>query len=284
MISISRDISSKLTQTQAEVLVDIAGLAKNLSIPFFVVGATARDIMFDALFGVQTVRATLDLDLAIRVARWEEYQELKARMIAENGYTADTTQIQRLNHKNGMIVDLVPFGPLETPVGTVVWPPEHDIEMSTVGFEEALESSTNVIVAHDPNVEVKVCTPAALTVMKLVSWNDKYPDRTRDAEDMMFFMKEYIELGNENRLWDTDSDILAEGNFKYELASARLLGRDIRKVINESTRQAVIAILTKETDTETQMRLVTDIAKARLGEARDILALLAALRRGISEA
>ena len=204
-------------------------------------------------------------------------------MIAEGGYTSDPVQLQRLNHKNGMVVDLVPFGPLEDPVGTVIWPPEHDIAMSTVGFEDALRSSTEVVVAHNPDVSVRVCSPAALAVMKLISWNDKYPARQRDAEDLMFLLKHYIELGNDHRLWDTDADIINEGNFDYELASARLLGRDIRKIISDATRDAITAILTKEMDTESRLRLVTDIARARLGTAQHILSLLDSIAHGITE-
>jgi len=27
--------------------------------------------------------------------------------------------------------------------------------------------------------------------MKLISWNEKYPDRTKDAEDQLFIMENY---------------------------------------------------------------------------------------------
>jgi len=283
MINMSKDISSKLEPAQVEVLIDIVQMTSELGFPFFVVGATARDIVFSAIFGIPPIQATLDIDLAIRVARWEDYQELRKRMLSNDRYKPDASRKQRLIHRNGTLVDLIPFGSLEDPAGIISWPPENDIVIRTVGFEEALRSSLDVIISHDPDVEVQVCTPPALAVMKIISWSDKYPERTRDAQDLMFLMKHYIELGNQTRIWDGDSDILNEGNFDYEQASARLLGRDIRKIMKDDTRNLVNAILERETNPDSQLRLVTDMARARLEGAEEILSLLTAMKKGITE-
>ncbi len=280
----SKDISSKLESAQVEALIDIVQMTSELGCSFFIVGATARDIVFSALFDIQTIRATRDIDLAIRVARWEDYQGLQKRMISTDRYKPDKSQKQRLIHCNGTIIDLIPFGSLENPAGTISWPPEHDVVMRTSGIEDAFRSNLGVIVSHDPYIEVKVCTIAGLAMMKLLSWHDNYPLRTKDAEDVMFFMKNYIELGNETRIWDGDSDIMKDGNYDHDHASARLLGRDMRVIMNEGTRALVSTIVERETNLDSELRLVTDVARARLGGAQEVLSLLTAMKKGMEEA
>ena len=42
-----------------------------LGMPYFIAGATARDILLTHVFGIPTIRATLDVDLAVAVENWE---------------------------------------------------------------------------------------------------------------------------------------------------------------------------------------------------------------------
>jgi len=281
MTNMLKDISNKLEPTHVEVLRGIVQLTSELAFPFFILGATARDIMYTAIFGIQTIRATRDIDLAIRVDRWEDYQELRKRMLADGQYNPDKSQKQRLIHRNGTRIDLFPFGTLEDPAGTISWPPEKDVVMRTAGFEEALRSSLDVLISNDPQVKVKVCTSAALAVMKIISWHDNHPSRAKDAEDVMFFMKNYIGLGNEIRLWGDDSDILKEDTYDYDQASARILGRDMRKIMTEDTFNLVRTILDHETNLDSQLKMISDMTKAKLGDAEEVLTLLIAMKKGI---
>lgn len=66
-MNISKDISNKLEPNIVEVLCDIDAVCKRHAIPFFVVGATARDIIFNAIFNIKTSRASLDIDFGVRV-------------------------------------------------------------------------------------------------------------------------------------------------------------------------------------------------------------------------
>jgi len=66
--------------------------------------------------------------------------------------------------------------------------------------------------------------------MKLISWQDKYMDRRRDGEDLLFIMKEHEEARNSERLYEEDLPLLQEEDFDTRLAGTRLLGRDIAKI------------------------------------------------------
>ena len=281
----SRNISNKLPPASVEVLCDVTLHARTLGIPFFVLGATARDIIFGAIYDIPTPRATLDIDLALRVETWEQYTQLRTSMIATASYEQDSSQQQRMHHANGAILDLVPFGPLESPAGMIAWPPDRDIVMRTAGFEEALASAVDVIIASDPDHTVKVCTPSALATMKLIAWHENYPLRRKDAEDLIFLLREYLRAGNEGRLFLSDVDILAEVNYAYDEASPRLLGRDVRRIVSPQTRSALLKILDAETADDSQFRLLSDMTHAGLreeGTLEGVLTLLRQFRAGLA--
>lgn len=286
MTIISKDISSKIDPLQAEVLKEIAPIAGALSLPFFVIGAAARDIVFSALFDVPTSRRTLDLDLGIRVEEWDDYAQLTETMVRTGKYARDVRQAQRLRHISGRLIDIVPFGAVENPAGTISWPPDHAFVMRTIGFQEGLVHSLEVRVSHDPDVFVKVCTPAALAVMKLTAWSDGYPLRRKDAVDFLFLMKEYIRAGNEVRLYDSDNDLLAVVDADYELASARLLGRDVHKLCEPATIDLVSRILDEETSDDSTLRLLADMMRGRAYEeqaAQKVFDLLKHFHAGLKE-
>lgn len=259
MTASSSNISHRLPPESAEVLRDVAHHAGVLAIPFFILGATARDIIFGVLHDIPTPRATLDIDLALRVRDWDQYTRLRAHMLATGDYTEDMDQHQRLIHGNSALIDLVPFGPLESPAGVIAWPPEQDVVMQTAGFEEALASAVEVIVSEEPVCAVRVCTPAALAAMKLIAWHEKYPARKKDAQDLLFLMKQYIHAGNEGRMYTGEKDLFAAVEYSFEDASPRLLGRDIGAVVMADTRNALLRILTAELAEDSQFRLVSDM-------------------------
>jgi len=83
-------------------------IADSLSIPFFVVGASARDFILKYCYGIKPPRMTRDIDLAVKVASWEQFNQLKAALI-DTGQLASTKEQQRLRF-NSVLIDIVPFG------------------------------------------------------------------------------------------------------------------------------------------------------------------------------
>src|SRR5687768_4719093 len=74
--------------------VDRVGSA--LTCPFFVAGATARDLVLVNVYGLRPGRATRDIDFGIAVAGWDEFQGLKERMIETREFAGDSKAQQRL--------------------------------------------------------------------------------------------------------------------------------------------------------------------------------------------
>ncbi len=56
--------------------------------------------------------------------------------------------------------------------------------MNVMGFREAYEAASLVRLAKSPLLDVRVPTVPGMALMKIISWRDKYPERSKDAEDL----------------------------------------------------------------------------------------------------
>jgi len=280
MTDISLDLSGKLDPLREQVFRDVLSVATELGLPFFVVGACARDLILDLHYGLPVSRATNDIDFGIRVGTWGEFEELKRALTEMGRYAPDPYQLQRLHSRDGMIVDIVPFGGVEdATTRDISWPPRHLIVMSALGFEEAYQHSIRVRFAA--GLEVPVSSLAGLALMKLVAWRDRH--KVKDAKDLKLVLSEYLRAGNEERLESgADSDLLDEENFAtIELTSARLLGRDLGLLLTERSRQVVLTMLEGPTELAAEMA-----AEAiEIDEAFEAaLQMLGMLKQGILDA
>lgn len=61
---------------------------------FFVIGATARDIILQVLADTSARRKTRDLDIAIAVPNWNKYNEI-CKALIDDGFEKSTHQAQR---------------------------------------------------------------------------------------------------------------------------------------------------------------------------------------------
>jgi len=276
------DLSGKIDPTTIEFYETIATVAASLNIPFFVVGAAARDMILEYGFGVTPRRATVDVDLAIEVQDWKTYEKLKESLVTTGDFKPSKS-VKRLLYKDDLPIDIVPFG-----VGRdnkITWPPDYDVKMSTLGFEEAYRYSQLVRLRSNPILEILFASMPGLAIMKIISWSERNPsERNRDAIDLELLMRNYIEAGNSQRLYNEDADLLNEDDFDYERASARLLGRDIAKIAKPETRSFLLAILDRETGEQEQYRLIEDMMGSVFSSAETFdekLQLLEALKAGI---
>jgi len=259
MSNLSIDISGKIDKCHIEVIKAIKSSADALKIPFFIIGASARDYIFQHFYGVSALRKTNDIDVGISISTWNEFEKLKKLLIDEKGFT-ETNIKQRLRKKHDL-VDIVPYGNIAGSDYRLSWPPENEIVMNTLGFQEAYQNS--LIVKIENNLKIRISSLPGLVALKLISWEENYPDRKRDAEDIRFIMQNYENAGNFERLYDQEKDILEEESFDNTLASIRLLGKDIAKILNDTTKEKVTRILVGETSDESEYKLVLDMMEHR---------------------
>lgn len=220
------------------VLREVDDLAQELGFPYFVAGAMARDILLTGVFGIETGRATLDVDFAIAVRDWEHFNTIKARLIGKGVFEAAPRAAQRLYYKppstsSGYPLDLIPFGGVEIPPSTIAWPPEMKVVMNVAGYEEAL--ATSQLVEVSPEFHVRVASLPGLALLKLFAWADRGSDDPKDAVDLATLLRNYEYADDLNRLYEREIETLAAVDHDVTLAFARLLGADMRAISMPAT-------------------------------------------------
>ena len=250
------DISGKLDGDLIECIDWVHGVCSTMKLDVFLVGALARDIHFLHCHGIRTGRATMDVDLAVLMPDRDTFEKMKARLLEKPGYTPDRDQQQRLHTSAGLLVDLIPFGGIEKPAGTIRWPPSFTQVMSTIGFQDALASSLACRVRTKPDLEIRIVSIAGIAALKLLSWADGYPELRKDAIDLKFMLTHYLDAGQSERIWDAEIDLMDVPEFDYEIAGARLLGRDVARMASPETRGRLIGILTDELRPDGRHRLI----------------------------
>ena len=284
MSNILFDLSGKIDQQTVEALGIVKRVADTMSIPFFVVGASARDFILKHCYGIEPPRMTSDIDLGVEVASWEQFKQLRESLLS-TGKFYSTMERQRLRF-DSVFIDIVPFGPITNENRRISWPPEHEILMSMGGFKEAYEYSVTVRLSSAPELDIKLPTLPGLAIMKIISWKEKYPERKKDAEDLLLIMQKYEEAGNFERLYDKEQNLLQEENFDTRHASIRLLGRDMARIADPDTLDTVRIILDGETGEQSQYRLITDMIRGTLtfdDRFDEILFQVERLKKGIEE-
>jgi len=284
MANILFNLSGKIEKPVVDTLQILKKVADSLGIPFFVIGAFARDLILKHGYGIEPRRKTGDIDLGVEVASWEQFKTLFESLIA-TGQFCLTSDEQRLRCGT-ILIDILPFGPITDKDKKISWPPEHEIIMSMVGFEEAYEYSITFRLSSDPELDIKLASLPGLAIMKLISWKEKYPNRKRDAEDLLLIMNKYEEAGNSERLYEEDLPLLQEEGFDTKLAGTRLLGRDMVKISDPETSRTIKGILDAETEEMGQYKLLTNmIRETGMSHTRfdELLAQLMKLRQGFVE-
>jgi predicted nucleotidyltransferase len=203
-------------------------------------------------------------------------------LIETGNFRKHPKQKQRFTYKEYQFIDIVPFGQIEDAEGRIFWPPEYDIEMSALGFNEAYTHSVRVQIAD--GVEVAVSSLAGLFLMKLISWEDR--KEGRDALDLALVMMKYLEAGNAERIYEDGSphaDLLEDPQFDYDLTSARLLGRDMKMLLTERATPVVMKILNRETNVSGRCELAAMLSNHRSfdGDLNKVLEMLEKVKQGI---
>jgi len=269
-----------------EILKQVDRVAQELGLEYFVAGATARDILLSGVFGLDTGRGTRDVDLAIAVGGWPQFEAVKRRLVETGAFASDEHVIHRLFHlrepgRRSYPLDLIPFGPIEEPTNEIAWPPDRSIVMNVAGYREALAAAPPVEI--QPGFVVRVVSLPGLAILKLFAWADRGAGDPRDAIDLVTLLRQYSEAGNEDRLYGAEIEILETLRYDLGLAGPRLLGRDAARITGPTTRNQILALLD---DAGRWGKLLGDMARAFRGAEDPIAkaeALIVQFKEGLRE-
>lgn len=219
---------------------------------FYVIGATARDIIIRALSDESARRKTLDLDIAIAVTGWDKYDEISHALVAA-GYEKSGHQKQRFYYGD-YEVDVVPFGSVAKDDENIYWPPEETIAMSVKGFDEVLKNAVTVRIDND--FDVRIASLHGLFILKLNAWLDRHLTTNKDAEDMWYIIDTYY-FANENR--NIHPEVYELENFTLTVGGAYWLAHDIADLVSKAHLKFYCDVLCNEVAREENSRLLTQI-------------------------
>lgn len=250
----SYNISKKIDPVKKGLLQLVHNTTQDNGLEFLIVGATARDIIINDCYEISIdLRATQDLDIAISVKDWDDSHKLKDDLLQHDEFR-ETAIEYKLKYMNVFPLDIIPFGQIEDANGKIFFP-QSQREMTTLGFKEALANSIKVEIIDSETV-TSVASLDCLFIMKLIAWDEKYPDRNRDAYDMDIIIKNYLGGNAETKLFEDNNDLFDDEEFDFEKAGARILGRDIKTSSARSTLDYIRDIIEKELKPESNFRLV----------------------------
>lgn len=259
----SYNISSKNLNNPLlkDLLKDLSSFFGSINVDFYVIGATARDIILSNLHDLVPERKTDDLDIAIAISDWNQFRSIEENLPKIEGFEKSKELKQRFIYNGIYVVDIVPFGDVAEDDGNIYWPPDETIAMSVWGFPEMADSTINLEI--DGEVSIKIASLPGLFILKLVAWRDRHLVGSKDAYDMALLMKNYLDI-NIERAVEEHYDLYETDEFDQVIAGAQLMARDVKLLMrnNEKTLEYLREILVKEIELAEGSQLINQLMES----------------------
>jgi len=246
-----------------ELLQKLTVYFDSIDTKFYIIGATARDIIFSAIHNQEPGRKTFDLDIAIAIPNWDDFEKISADLSNLDDFKKSTDQKQRFHYKGIYELDIVPFGEIAKEDQNIYWPPEEDHAMSVKGFSEVAKNTIALNV--DEEFTVNVASLPGIFILKLIAWKDRHNKTGKDADDISFIIDSYLEI-NEDNLEEKNYDIYDDDKYDTYNAGAILIGRDLKKLFTgqPEIKNEALTIIERELETEEQSLLISQIMKSNI--------------------
>lgn len=243
----------------AETLQVLEGCYRQLGAEVYVVGAAARDIALRLLDVSNAPRRTMDLDVAVMLKDWSQYERL-AEILQQNHFEKAQEKQRFIYRGNeGQIrfeVDIVPFGAIAEG-DQVAWPPEGSPVMSVRCFEDVMRVADKVTV--DGIFAFRLASLSGQFLIKLDTWGDRRMRTKKDAADMAFLLQNvYIAYALANDDLPPAVDTNAE-QFDVIVAGAEWMAADLRGMLTDEHRRFYATMLQGELEKEEESLLLNDL-------------------------
>ena len=171
----------------------LSKVMNDLQLDVYVVGALARDIAMEILEMPPSRRRTSDLDVAIALKDWSQFELLSENLLKNNfvkGKPKQRFYYKGVDGKNDYEIDIVPFGELEEDE-KVAWPPEGNPEMSVKCFRDVMNIADTVVI--EDAITIKMAPLSGQFLIKFDTWLDRHLLTDKDAADMLYEVQETSE-------------------------------------------------------------------------------------------
>jgi predicted nucleotidyltransferase len=97
--------------------------------------------------------------------------------------------------------------------------------LNVAGFEEALQAALSIEL--EPGLVISVASLPGLAILKCLAWTDRHVENNKDAADLHTILSTFDCAGNQDRLFDQETQLLDAVSYDLTLAGAQLLGREM---------------------------------------------------------
>lgn len=173
------------------------------------------------------LRETTDADIAIAFDHWQTFERISSGFpsLGDSGHRFEISHIP---------VDIIPFGPIESPVGSSSHPPHGD-PMNVHGFADAYANAWTLPVNAETGIRIP--TIGGYAALKAHAWLDRGEARVsfKDGPDLGLTVR-WLATDTAD-LFDNHEQVIIQYQFKTEAAAAHLVGEAIADVLSptEST-------------------------------------------------
>ncbi len=213
------------------VLEELIPVFEKRGIKFYVIGAVARDIILD-LHNEKSNRVTMDLDLAIAISHWDDFENISADILSLPNFTKDPNQQQRFLFREKFQVDIVPYGSIKDQNDKIYWPPDESFAMHVIGFEEAEQNLLSINL--DNELHFDIVSLEGVFLLKLFAWKDRFLTNSRDAEDLGFILTNYFNINREISHQEPYAKVYDLEDFSEMKAGAIILAIKLNEMLSES--------------------------------------------------
>lgn len=261
-----------------EVLELLQSVFQELAIPNFLIGALARDIHFHRN-EIAPVRRTEDIDLAVLVHDLDQFKQLKGAL-KEVGFH-ETELPYRIEYAE-TIIDILPVGEIES--NHTIYFKDSKEAVSVMGLKEIVSDQYNLTQVEGLNLPI--ISIESLFILKLISFQENWPERHKDLDDVWELLSNYWEI-MENEILKIHYDLLSSDDFNQTVIAARVLGREIAPIVLKSKviKEKILEILENETSAKAgriTKILAQKLESKEIEEARSYLTqILAGIRETI---
>ena len=243
----------------AETLQVLDSCYRQLGAEVYVVGAAARDIALRLLDVTNTPRRTMDLDVAVLLQDWSQYERLTGILLQNHFEKACEKQRFYYLGKIGRIrfeVDIVPFGAIAED-DKVAWPPEGSPVMSVRCTKDVMRVADKVTV--DGEFAFRLASLSGQFLIKLDTWADRRMKTKKDSVDMAFLLQNvYVAYALKNDGLPPEVDINAE-QFDVIVAGAEWIASDLKKMLSDEHRHFYTSMLRCELEKNEESPLLNDL-------------------------
>lgn len=244
-----------------ELLKKLTDCFNRMGREFYVIGATARDIIIRQLIGTTSGRKTKDLDIAIAIPDWSVFEDVKECLIAD-GFKKSTHMHQRFYYGEYEL-DVVPYGVAKED-DNIYWPPEEEIAMSVKGFDEVLSEAITVNI--DNEFDIKIASLHGLFLLKFNAWLDRSIETSKDAEDMSFILSNYFMANLDRNVYP---EVYDWEKFDEYIVGGYWLANDLLQLLNKEQITYYKDCIEKELEKDDESRLLNQIIENTYGLSYD---------------